>query len=153
MELLSALRTDFPDFRFKPGKRFQWSPQTKTIWFTKNSDAPARWSLLHEIGHALLNHEDYNRDHELISYEVAAWQKAKELAPKYGVAIDQNHIEDCLDGYRTWLHQRSTCPECHTVSTQASRSEYQCFNCGTRWKVSLSPLCRVHRRKQKHLSK
>ena len=153
MELLNTLQSDFPNFTFKLGKRFQWSPHTQTIWFTNDLHSEALWSLLHEVGHAILRHEDYRRDIELISLEVAAWEKAKDLAAKYGLTIDQNHIEDCLDGYRSWLHQRSTCPECHTVTTQASRIEYQCFNCGTRWKVSLSPLCRVHRRKQKHLSK
>ena len=153
MELLAALRTDYPDFIFKQGPRFQWSPQHQTIWFTRDSTTEALWSLLHEVGHALLDHREYSRDIELIGLEVAAWQKAKELAAAYNIQIDQDHIEDCLDGYRSWIHSRSTCPECHTVTTQASRQTYQCFNCGTRWSVSQSPLCRVQRRKQKHLSK
>ncbi len=148
MELLSTLQTDFPGFTFKTGPRFQWSPQTRTISFPKVSGESSIWSLLHEIGHAMLEHQDYRRDIELLSLEVAAWQKAKELAIRYGVKINQNHIEDCLDDYRSWLHRRSTCPECHAVTTQATRHEYQCFNCRTRWSVSLSPLCRVQRRKK-----
>jgi hypothetical protein len=103
------------------------------------------WSLLHETGHGLLVHADYQSDLELLHMEVAAWEKAKELGQAFGVQIDPNHIEDCLDTYRDWLHRRSTCPTCGSVSLQHNSTEYHCHNCNAMWQVSSSRFCRPYR--------
>jgi hypothetical protein len=93
----------------------------------------------------MLGHQTYRSDFELLLLEVAAWDKAKQLAASQGITMDEEHIQDCLDTYRDWLHERSTCPRCGTVSLQASPSEYNCHNCSASWQVSKSRFCRPYR--------
>lgn len=148
--LLRQLRNGFPALSFKPGHTFVWSPKTGDVIYRENveqEDEVANWSLLHETGHALLGHSDYESDFHLLMLEVEAWDKALELAKEYGQTIDQNHIQDCLDTYREWLYQRSTCPNCTSCSLQSDNRTYSCFNCGTVWHVSASRMCRPYRRK------
>lgn len=150
-KLLEKLRLDFPQLTFREDKAFCWSPRDNVIAYTlnKRSSRLSTWSLLHEVGHALLNHQAYQSDFELLSLEVAAWGKAQEIGPEYGVRIDPEHIQDCLDTYRDWLHRRSTCPKCDTCSLQQDARTYRCFNCGASWYVSSSRLCRPYRRHAK----
>lgn len=146
--LLSLLQKDFPELHFEAGQKFTWSPKTASIIYNKASakdDTVAAWSLLHEAGHALLEHSTYASDFELLNMEVEAWAKAKELAQGYDIAIDSDHIEDCLDTYRDWLYARSTCPNCTVCSLQIDNRTYHCFNCGTKWQVSASRHCRPYR--------
>ncbi len=147
-QLLSNLQVKFPSLNFKSGTNFSWSPKTNYVIYKSmiSDDKVATWSLLHEVGHALLGHQDYNSDFKLLTLEVSAWDKAKELAESFNCSIDQGHIEDCLDTYRDWLYQRSTCPTCTNCSLQTDINTYQCFNCGTIWKVSSSRMCRPYRR-------
>jgi hypothetical protein len=78
--------------------------------------------------------------------EVAAWEYAKELAKRYGVSIDEDHVQDCLDSYRDWLYKRSICPACGTKSIQQDQElQYQCFNCRSMWGVAASRFCRPYR--------
>lgn len=145
-ELVKNLKKLHSGINFTPGESFFWSPKHQTITFNSEGDTPAdEWALLHETAHALLNHKHYSSDVELLMLEVAAWQKAKELAQNFDIAIDEEHIQDCLDTYRDWLHQRSTCPRCGVVSMQISEHEYQCHNCNARWHVSTSRFCRPYR--------
>jgi hypothetical protein len=151
--LIVKLKQQFPHLEFVPGSRFAWSPGKSQVMYkdrADTSDGVAIWSLLHEVGHALLKHQSYQSDFELLSLEVEAWQKAGKLAKTHGYQINQDHIEDCLDTYRDWLYQRSTCPSCTSCSLQVDGQTYCCFNCGTTWHVSASRLCRPYRRlKQK----
>lgn len=104
------------------------------------------WSLLHETGHALLDHTSYKADFELLRLEVEAWERAKLLAADLDVAIDEDHIQDCLDTYRDWLFKRSICPQCNTKCLQQGDFvHYRCFNCHTVWRVSSSRFCRAYR--------
>lgn len=146
-DLLSRLQSDFPELKFEAGETFFWSPRNKTVSYSAGSTQPevAKWSLLHEVSHGILGHQNYKSDYELMQLEVAAWLQAKVLAKKYGVAINPEHIQDCLDTYRDWLHLRATCPACNTVSTQKSPNTYECFNCGKVWHVSNSRFCRPYR--------
>lgn len=146
--LLNKLRGDYPGLRFVQGEAFYWSPRDKSITYGSASTQPqvARWSLLHEVSHGILEHLTYKSDFELMKLEVEAWQYAKGLAKKYGIKIDPEHIQDCLDTYRDWLHRRSTCPTCGTVSIQKDPKTYECFNCKTVWHVSSSRFCRPYRR-------
>ena len=148
-ETLAKLKKDFPDLAFEPGQAFYWSPRGQKVFFkpVDNRDQVAVWSLLHEVGHALLGHKDYETDFELVQMEMQAWTKAEELAKDYGHSIDLNHIQDCLDTYREWLYQRSTCPTCLNCSLQSDSRSYQCFNCSTIWHVSASRMCRPYRRR------
>lgn len=143
--LLSTLQKDHPTLSFKTGKTFYWSPKERCVYF-KSSDKPeGLWSLLHETSHGILNHHTFSTDFELLQIELAAWEKAKELAESYGVTIDNNHIENCLDTYRDWLHKRSLCPTCKVKSLQQDVALYRCFNCDTTWRVSGNRLCRPYR--------
>lgn len=146
--LLNKLKSDFPEVKFKKGHQFRWAPAEQTI--TYNTDHPkenAIWAMFHELAHAQLRHDSYSLDIELLLMEVAAWDQAKKLATSYGVIIDDDHIQDCLDTYRDWLDQRSTCPACANNSLQRSPDEYKCYNCLASWHVSTSRFCRPYRQK------
>lgn len=151
-KLIEELSKDFPDLEFIVGDTFSWSPKTKQITYnnkaTKNSKIKT-WSMLHEVGHALLDHQDYGSDFELLLLETAAWDKACALAAKYAVSIDPDHVQDCLDTYRDWLHRRSTCPQCGIKNFQSSSTHYTCHNCSAVWRVSSDRFCRPYR----HLAK
>lgn len=136
-----------PDVSFEPGDAFFWSPEHyKVTYKLASGDEPEHsWALLHEASHALLKHKNYRNDFELLLLEVSAWQKARELAKQFAVEISEDHIQDCLDTYRDWLHQRATCPRCSTVSLQLSAREYRCHNCDAAWSVSASRFCRPYR--------
>ena len=148
-ELLSKLKTDYPDIGFIKGEKFFWSPKDQAVTYAGGSTQPdiSQWSLLHEVSHGVLGHKNYYTDFELVQLEVAAWQHARKISKKYGIKIDAEHVEDCLDTYRDWLHMRATCPTCRTVSTEKDPNTYECFNCHTNWHVSNSRFCRPYRRK------
>ena len=148
--LLERLRKLHPQLTFTAGKSFVWSPETREVFYREGAKgAKARWSLLHETGHALLGHSSYRADFELVRLEAAAWQKAKELAAQLDIAIDEEHIQDCLDTYRDWLHKRSICPTCGTKSIQQDDFvHYRCFNCRTAWRVTPSRFARAYRKRK-----
>ena len=145
-KLIVTLKNIIHDINFEKGTAFIWSPSTRTITYpAAPNSAVAVWSLLHEAGHAALKHQDYQSDIELVLLETAAWDKAKKLARQVEVSIDDEHIQDCLDTYRDWLHQRSTCPRCGVVSLQIDSKQYQCHNCSCLWQVSAARFCRPYR--------
>ncbi len=145
--LLGKLREMLPHVIFEPGEAFFWSPEHSRITYKAfSTEKPQHtWALLHEASHALLGHKSYQKDLDLLLLEVEAWKKAKELAKRFGIVISEDHIQDCLDTYRDWLHQRATCPRCSTVSLQVSTREYRCHNCLAGWSVSASRFCRPYR--------
>lgn len=146
-DAIIKLSAKYPSLKFVQGKSFYWSPETSEIYYSdEKSEKEALWSLLHETGHALLKHVSYKADYELLSLELAAWEKAKQLATEMKIEISQDHIEDCLDTYRDWLHKRSICPSCSTKCLQQDNHKYyRCFNCHTKWAVSTSRFCRAYR--------
>jgi len=145
--VITELSVKYPGLKFVQGNSFYWSPETAEIYYNSKYDhEKSLWSLLHETGHALLKHKNYKSDYELLSLELAAWEKAKSLATDIKIEISQDHIEDCMDTYRDWLHKRSICPTCGTKSLQQDNHKYyRCFNCHTNWKVSTSRFCRAYR--------
>ncbi|MGH7237293.1 MAG: hypothetical protein ACREGF_02045 [Candidatus Saccharimonadales bacterium] len=147
-QLINRLVDDFPQFTFKFGQNFHWSPVQQQISYNSGALKSSKgiWALFHELGHATLGHKSYKYDFELLAIEIAAWQKALELAKKYGQKISQDHVQDCLDSYREWLHCRSTCPACLNRSVQQNSGEYSCFNCHNVWQVSASRFCRPYRK-------
>lgn len=141
------LKNDYPAICFATAPSFYWSPKNSTVYYntTKNNKA-AKWALLHELSHGILQHKTYRTDFELLQLEVAAWEKAKELAKNYSLVIHNDHIQDCLDTYRDWLHARSTCPACSEHGLQDLHNTYTCINCNTSWKVSNERFCRPYRK-------
>jgi hypothetical protein len=144
-KVLARLKRDLPDVSFVVSDSFYWSPKNNNIFYVDEDNDLNIWSLLHEASHALLEHKSYSSDLELLTLEVVAWDKAKELGNKMNIDIDEDHIQDCLDTYRDWLHQRSTCPSCSIACFQLNSNEYRCHNCYTAWKVSNSRFCRPYR--------
>lgn len=144
--LLARLTTDFPDVRFKAAERFRWEPETTTVFYASSDDKHALWSLLHEVGHASLKHKGYRSDLSLLIMESEAWNAAKTLAKKYGIYIEEEYIQDCVDSYREWLHKRSRCPACLQNGVEQTKGSYRCINCPAKWDVSTSRFCRVYRK-------
>lgn len=145
--VLSQIRQLLPEVKLREADAFFWSPNNQTVSYNTEeigTDAGA-WALLHETAHAVLGHTGYQSDIELLMLEVEAWQEAKTIASKLGITIDEEHIQDCLDTYRDWLHQRSTCPVCGVVCLQANPRSYHCHNCHNDWLVSASRFCRPYR--------
>jgi Domain of unknown function (DUF955). len=143
--LLKNLTRDYPSLTFKAGAEFYWSPKEQIVYHRGSRRRSDAWTLLHEASHGILQHKTFKSDYELLQLELAAWEKARELAKHYSITIDLDHIEDCLDTYRDWLHKRSLCPGCGMKSLQEDSTTYSCFNCNEKWRVSSSRLCRPYR--------
>lgn len=150
-KLIKKLQALYPAVHFTSGKQFCWSPETKEVFYNESATGKeARWSLLHETGHAILGHTTYHADYELLRLEIEAWTKARQLASDLNIEIDEDHIQDCLDTYRDWLYKRSICPNCASKCLQESDYvHYRCFNCHTAWRVSTSRFTRSYRSTKK----
>jgi len=147
-KFIIQIARDYPQFKFLPGAQELWSPRTNSITYN-DSESPRelRYGLLHELAHALLGHTNYQSDFELLKMEAEAWRLAAKLGRSYKIKLDKNHIQDCLDTYRDWLHRRSQCPTCETRVLQTDPHTYKCFNCGTSWQVSARRFARPYRLK------
>lgn len=145
-QILNKLLIDYPDIIFVQSNSFMWSPSNRTISYKVGTKPQYSWKLLHELGHAQLNHNDYNSDVELLTIEAAAWQEASIIASKYNLSIPGDFVQDCLDTYRDWLFKRSKCPKCESICFQKDAHHYQCFNCTHIWAVTSQQLCRPYRR-------
>ena len=145
--LIDRLKSDYSAFTFVPGKDDQWSPHSATIYYNLNQpDISLAYGILHELAHAQLSHNNYKTDFELLKLEAAAWDLAVKIGANYGVVLNEDHIQNCLDTYRDWLHRRSTCPTCGTHVLQEDTSNYHCFNCQSNWKVTSGRFSRAYRR-------
>ena len=122
---LAKIKSDFPDIRFVSGKRFSFRPP-KTVVVEPDGEPLL---LLHEIGHALIEKYDFKTEVGRLKIEVMAWEKARELASSYKVAIDEDLIETELDTYRDWLHQKSRCPKCGLTRFQTPDGTFYCPKC------------------------
>jgi hypothetical protein len=143
--LLEQVKADFPEFSYQLADFSYFDPQTKVIFHQQTFPDPNFW---HELGHATLDHQEFTSDLDLLRKERAAWTKAKELAAQYRQTISDNDIEDALDKYRDWRHQRSLCPECGQNGIQNPRDlTYRCPACHTGWKVNASPQKRLRKQK------
>lgn len=145
--LLDQLEADFPAINFVTDEANHWNFKQQTIFY--NPDQPqAELLLLHEVGHMLLEHQDYRFDAELIKFEVDAWEQVRTtLASKYGYVVDEDLVEDILEDYRQWLHQRSTCPKCNQTGYQTDSGHYHCPLCQTRWQTNDAKFTHLRRRR------
>ena len=146
--ILSQLKIDYPQFSFKKGDDFLWSSSDNTIYYDGTTNNRSIF-LLHELSHAILGHTSYDRDIQLIAIERQAWDHTAGLAPLYGVIIPDDIVQSTLDGYRDWLHSRSTCPKCQATGMQIDRYTYKCPACGHNWRVNEARTCALRRYKTK----
>lgn len=146
--LVARLEADYPELRFRAGKRFMFRPPRTVVYeeFLEGRggvgeafDEERRgleWGLqlLHEVGHATLGHRDFRTDPERLVMEREAWERARELAERYRAAgyniyYDEDFVEAALDTYRDWLHRRSACPECGLTRYQTVDGRWHCPGC------------------------
>jgi hypothetical protein len=148
IEVIKNLTNSYPKIRLEAGDNFYWSPRNKTVFYNQdNNTEEGTWAILHESGHALLDHVQYYTDIELVMMEVEAWEKAKDLASALKIDIVEDHIQDCLDSYRDWLHKRSLCPDCNLSGIQTETKSYSCIFCKNKWNVTSERFCRPYRRR------
>ncbi|HET8690417.1 MAG TPA: hypothetical protein VFL81_03185 [Candidatus Saccharimonadales bacterium] len=144
--LAKLLSADFPELKFAPGDDFRWSNHSKTVHYIAEDSEEALSNLLHETGHGLLGHQDFKFDIDLLKIERAAWVYARDrLAPRYGLTVDDGLVEDSLDSYRDWLHQRSRCPRCAQTGLENDDKTYTCLNCRTDWRPNEARRCGLKR--------
>lgn len=125
--LVEKLRVDYPDFRFRQGKKFTFRPPKTIIIGPDEPDDSLL--LLHEVGHAISGHRDFVLDPDRLKMEREAWEKACDLSKKYGVVYDEEVVERELDTYRDWLDQKSRCPICRLTRFQTPDGQYHCPRC------------------------
>lgn len=140
---ICKIKEDYPQFNFKFGKDFFWSSVDNTIFFTNDTEQSPL--LLHELSHALLGHNNFCYDIELIAMERQAWDHAKYLAINYGLDITDQFIQTHLETYREWIHLRSTCPNCKATGVQDDKLSYKCLACKWSWAVNDARECKLRR--------
>lgn len=143
--LVAELIRDFPQFTFKQGGQFRWEPDSLTVHYAMVKTERDKATLLHELGHAMCGHTDFEHDIELIKMEREAWTKAEAIATDYGVAIKESLVEESLDTYRDWLDARSRCPRCNQTGIQEGEGTYQCLICNFGWRVNDARQCGLKR--------
>ena len=82
-DLVRRLKEDYPEFVFRTGKKFTFRPP-KTIVIGPEETGDSLL-LLHELGHALSGHRDFDTDAKRLKMEREAWEKARELAKQYKI--------------------------------------------------------------------
>jgi hypothetical protein len=135
-KLVRRLQADHPGFAFTVGEAHCWSPGLSQIFYAAEDEPGNIAGVLHELGHARLGHQTFVSDMDLLQKEVDAWAEAVRLSERYGIQMDQEHIQNCLDSYRDWLYRRSRCPECRATGIQKTTRRYICLNCQASWNVS-----------------
>lgn len=149
--LIKRLKIDFPDITFQQvpsgPDSFAWLPSTLTVSYSPRAPHAVAF-LFHELSHGVLEHHAYSRDVELLSMEMSAWAKARQLAEQYELTISEAVVQDALDTYREWLHARSTCPTCTATGYQIEASTYECPACLERWHVNEARSCALRRYRQ-----
>ena len=133
--LIAKLRTDYPALDIQSGDRVKFTPPNKLFY---TADA-APLELLHELGHYLIDRNDYASDIELLRIESEAWAAARRLCPCYSVKWDEDFVQDHLDTYRDWLHVTSLCRNCNLAGYQDDAGLYHCALCGATWPSRVTP--------------
>lgn len=144
-KLLDGLKLSYPDIQFISTDYSSWSDSKQSIFYNKDS-ANATQDLLHEIGHMLCHHKSYSSDLSLLSKELEAWEKARDISKKLNISISENYINDCIDSYRSWIYNRSLCPKCSQTAIEMSGKRYKCINCHNTWQVSSAQESRTYKK-------
>lgn len=142
---LSRLRADYPQFRFQNAHVARWSHRDQTVYYEPLRSQAGKITLLHELGHAICGHITYHQDIELLRCEREAWHQARAIAPRYDMTITEATIDQAIDTYRRWLHDRSRCPRCGHGATQSRTLSYRCILCDTVWTANDARQCGLKR--------
>jgi len=142
--ILTNLKNKYPQFIFKSNNNFYWSYLDNTIYYDENSPHMSIF-LLHELSHALLGHNQYDYDIQLITMERQSWEHTILLAPSFDINIPDDLIQNTLDSYREWIHSRSTCPKCNATGLQIASNTYKCLACNDKWRVNEAKNCALRR--------
>ena len=118
---------DFSDYRFILGTKFTFRPPRTIV--IGPPEPFSQLLVLHEVGHAICKHKSFKMDVRRLKMENQAWEEARKLAVRYKVPVDENLIQDQLDTYRDWLHQKSRCPDCGLTRFQTPDGQYHCPRC------------------------
>lgn len=146
--IIETLQKDFPEFTFIEDSLCLWSPRDKTIHYEPIESPDSIFRLLHEVSHGLLEHSHFIFDADLVRKEVDAWEYAeKTLGRKYSISIPKDFVEEALDSYRIWIHNRSLCPICAQNGMQTQNGTYECLNCRCRWRANDARQCQLKRYK------
>lgn len=78
LAFLDSLKTAYPNFVFRPGRKFLFRPP-KFIYYLE-ADDNFRFLLLHELAHALLGHFSYQKSLERLQIERDAWERLVSFA-------------------------------------------------------------------------
>ena len=125
--LLDRLEEDFPEVKLRQGRKFLFRPpRTIVLGPAEKYDSLL---LLHEFGHYLCGHHDFDTDARRVRCECEAWEKARELCEQYGVEFNGEFVEAQLDSYRDYLDQKSRCPKCGLTRFQTPDGAYHCPFC------------------------
>ena len=130
-DFILKLTSDFPDFTFKTGKKFAFRPP-KTIFLGPPQPNYALQTL-HELAHALCGHKDYTTSVSRLKLEREAWERARSLFKTYrNLSPDswgEDFVEDSLDTYRDWLHQKTLCKTCGLTCFESDDGTLHCPRC------------------------
>lgn len=131
-KFIEQLRRDFPRFEMRAGKRFKYR-FPGLIQYARPEDAEVSTEfglqMLHELGHAMLEHKNFRTDPERLKMERGAWEEARKMCAQYHIIYDERFVETEMDTYRDWLHQRSKCKNCGLTRYQTRDGKYHCPNC------------------------
>lgn len=141
---LNQIKKDYSQYKFVECDKFAWSPPEKTIFYDKDSKDLLIF-LLHELSHAVLGHNRYDSDVQLLSMECEAWGEASQIAAKYSIRFSEKVAQSNLDSYREWMFKRSSCPKCHLTGVQTDETCYKCAACGHKWQVNEARTCNLRR--------
>jgi len=127
LAFLDSLKSAYPDFFFKPGRKFLFRPK-RTIFYLEDNDN-FRFLLLHELAHALLKHFSYDTSLERLTLERDAWEKTRQLCSDYKVPFLDSLAEAELNTYRDWLHKKTLCKTCGLSCLEVNSESLYCPFC------------------------
>ena len=84
---------NFPELKFECADVFMWEPENHVVTYDPKriESERGKFMLLHEIGHARLDHYE-TADALLYRIEREAWDEARTLALRFGVKVDHLFI-------------------------------------------------------------
>ena len=129
---LETLKTVYPSFTFKPGRKFLFRPKKTILYLESNENF--RLLLLHELAHALLGHFSFDRSLERLQIERDAWEKTRELCDLHSVPFNESLAEAELNTYRDWVHQKTLCKTCGATCLEVNSESLFCPNCQKTYK-------------------